>query len=231
VGNLLFLDDLSLIAIGRYTRSLEEKIAALEARVPSEGEARDDSFEGDTALENDAASEQPLSEHEDSSSADRRAAEARDTQSHVIPTSEAPAMNFPSPFYFAVSNVSPIAEDQCGHSSLLIGILASLTGGNPCGIAPQRSDVWREINLSSPVAERTGKKNPQVELSSHIEDALVEIYLERVNPRYPFLHVETFLGWYKSWKTRKHSEIHSDQQDRWIDFIVTMVRDWPSALL
>lgn len=215
--------DLLLISIGRYTRSLEEKIAALEARVPIE--ERDNSLEGDTALDNDATSEQPLSEHVNTSYADRRAAEVRDTQSLVIPTCEAPAMNFPSPFYSAVSNVSLLAEDQCGHSSLLIGILATLTSGNPCGIAPQRNDVWREINLSSPIAERAVKGDRQIELPSHVEDALVEIYLERVNPRYPFLHVETFSGWYKSWKTRRHSEINPDQQDRWIDFIVAMVRD------
>ena len=33
------------------------------------------------------------------------------------------------------------------------------------------------------------------------EQVLIQTYLERVNPRYPFLHEETFLTWYRSWKT------------------------------
>ena len=221
-GCLALLYDLSLKYVRRYTRSLEDKIAALESRVPSE--ARDSSLEGVTALEDDDANEHAHPEHEDMSYVDRREPEVRDTQSLVIPMCEAPATNVLSSGYIAIPNVSPIAEDQCGHSSLLIGILATLTRGNPCGIASQRSDAWHEIPLSSSIVEEALKPNPQIELPSHVEDALVEVYLERVNPRYPFLHVETFSGWYKSWKSRRHSGLIADPRDRWMDFIVTMVR-------
>ncbi|KAJ5122226.1 hypothetical protein N7526_009163 [Penicillium atrosanguineum] len=204
-----------------YTRSLEEKIAALESRASSE--ARNSSLEGETALEDDDANEQVRPEQENTSYVGRRELEDRDTQSLVIPTCEAPAIKFPPSFHSVISNVSPIAEDQCGHSTLLIGILATLTSGNPCGIASQRSDPWHEIILSSPIAEGALKPNPQILLPSSVEDALVEIYLERVNPRYPFLHAEMFSGWYKSWKLRRHSEPVDDPRDRWVDFFVTMV--------
>lgn len=221
-GYLLCLYDLPLKYVRRYTQSLEEKIVALESRVPSE--ARNSSLEGVTALEDDDVNEYARPEEEDTPNVDRREPAVRDTQSLVIPMCEPPAINFLSPCYSTIPNASPITEDQCGHSSLLIGILATLTRGNPCGIASQRSDAWHEISSSSPIVEEALKPNPQIGLPSHVEDALVEVYLERVNPRYPFLHVETFSGWYKSWKSHRRSGLIADPRDRWMDFIVTMVR-------
>ncbi|KAJ5678060.1 uncharacterized protein N7477_003693 [Penicillium maclennaniae] len=204
-----------------YTRSLEAKIAALESRVSSE--TRNSSVEGVTNSAHDDANEYARSEHEVTSYVDRREPEDRDTQSLVIPASETPAVSFSSSSYPAIANVSPIVEDQCGHSSLLIGILATLTSGNPCGIASRRSDAWHGINLSASIVEGALKPSSRTKLSSNAQDTLVQVYLERVNPRYPFLHVETFSGWYESWKSRSHSGLITDPKDRWADFIVTMV--------
>lgn len=222
VGNLLFLHAFSLISIGRYIRSLQEKIADLESRGACE--TRDPSLHNDSALESDEVLEQAHYEQEYTPHSDQRASEVLDTQSLIVPTCEAPAITFPSPLHGIASNTSPIPGDHCGHSSLLIGVLATLTSGNPCGIAPQRSDARREINVSSPIAEKVLHPSHQIDLPSHVEDTLVQIYLERVNPRYPFLHVDIFSGWYKAWKTRRHSGPTTGRWDRWKDFIVIMVR-------
>jgi hypothetical protein len=143
---------LQLNFIGRYTQSLEEKIAALESRMP---EAKDRSL-GDTSFENDEASELAHSGQDKTHHANRTAPEVRGTQSLIIPVCTPPA-SLSSPLHSAASYASPIPGDQYGHSSLLIGLLATLTRGNPCGIAPQRSDTLREINLASLIAEITLK--------------------------------------------------------------------------
>lgn len=62
-----------------------------------------------------------------------------------------------------------------------------------------------------------------VQISNETSDRLVRIYLERVNPRYPFLHLDTFLGWYESWKTQSHMNTARDQQSLWQNYFVTMV--------
>lgn len=229
MGNLLFLHDFLLISIGRYIRSLQEKIADLESQAACE--PRHPSLHDDTALESDDVLEQVHSEQEDTPHGDQRASEVLDTQSLIVPTCEAPAIAFPSPLHGIASNTPPIPGDHCGHSSLLIGVLATLTSGNPCGIAPQRSDGRREINVSSPIAENVLHPGHEIDLPSHVEDTLVQIYLERVNPRYPFLHVDIFSGWYKAWKTRRHSVPTTGRWDRWKDFIVIMVRQKTYRLL
>lgn len=221
MGNPLLLHDFSLISIGRYIRSLQEKIADLESRGPCE--TRDPSLHNDSALESDNILEQAHYEQADTPHGDQRASEVLDAQSLIVPSCEGPVIAFPSLLHDIASNTPEIPGDHCGHSSLLIGVLATLTSGNPCGIAPQRNGPG-QINVSSPVAEKTLHPSHQIDLPFHVEDTLVKIYLERVNPRYPFLHVDIFSRWYKAWKIRRHSGPTTGRWDRWKDFIVIMVR-------
>lgn len=58
--------------------------------------------------------------------------------------------------------------------------------------------------------------------SNQQELALIQAYLERVNPRYPFLHEDTFLEWYSSWK--KLQQIGGDipADEHWKCFFIQM---------
>lgn len=116
----------------------------------------------------------------------------------------------------------PDPHGQCGHSSLLIGILATLTGTDSSGFPRTQSGSPNAQHLSQ-LTDHVLQANRVLRLSNEASDRLVQIYLERVNPRYPFLHLATFLGWYESWKAHSHMGRAGHQQSLWKDYFVTMV--------
>lgn len=65
----------------------------------------------------------------------------------------------------------------------------------------------------------TGYKG--ITFSRQREQRLIQTYLERVNPRYPFLHERTFLSWYQSWKD-SHNGFDFPLEEQWRSFFVTM---------
>jgi hypothetical protein len=130
---------------------------------------------------------------------------------------------FSSPSYFPGLVGSPISGDKCGHTSLFISILATLAKGTSCGGYGSGVRPLGQIEMSSNITNQLLNPDHSSRLPTDFQDALVQIYLERVNPRYPFLHVGTFLGWYKTWKARPKEQPMVDQKDRWTDFFVTMV--------
>lgn len=107
--------------------------------------------------------------------------------------------------------------------SLLTSILATLTKGTPCGISPPGDHALSHVYLSPHIATQLLSPNHSLRLPIQVEDALIKIYLERVNPRYPFLHVSTFLEWYETWKARPKEHQIPNNKDRWKDFFVIMV--------
>ncbi|RAL14862.1 nitrilase [Aspergillus homomorphus CBS 101889] len=59
-------------------------------------------------------------------------------------------------------------------------------------------------------------------ISSATQNKLIQIFLERVNPRYPFLHEETFVGWYDTWQSSKRLGQLLPAEERWKEFFVKM---------
>lgn len=153
--------------------------------------------------------------------------ESQTAQNLVLPTCPTSSVPLSSPLHSGTSDQRLVAGDQCGHSSLLIGILAALSSGNPCGIQTYSVNSLRNIRISTSRAEPLTATKHSTCLPDTVNDALIEVYLQRVNPRYPFLHGDTFLEWYRSWKTYRHKEPTADQKDRWKDFFVVMVRIFP----
>ena len=132
-----------------------------------------------------------------------------------------PGISLASPFSHAEESL-PDNNDQCGHSSLLIGILATLTGTESSAFLQTQSEgpnalVFYQFPAQASQVDRVPR------LSNEASDRLVQIYLERVNPRYPFLHLATFLGWYESWKSCSQMARAEHKQYLWKDYFVTMV--------
>ncbi|RAK79591.1 nitrilase [Aspergillus fijiensis CBS 313.89] len=59
-------------------------------------------------------------------------------------------------------------------------------------------------------------------ISTATQDKLIRIFLERVNPRYPFLHEETFISWYGAWQSAKRSSQPLPAEEKWKEFFVKM---------
>ncbi|CAG8016491.1 unnamed protein product [Penicillium olsonii] len=120
------------------------------------------------------------------------------------------------------TETSTNSQSVFDHSSLLIGIIVSLTStGSVGGTSVQPHGSYAPI-LSALIDQSLSPDCP-VRISDEVSDRLVQIYLERVNPRYPFLHLDTFLGWYESWKDGSRANTPSDQGLLWQEFFVTMV--------
>ncbi|KAK5791353.1 hypothetical protein VI817_006662 [Penicillium citrinum] len=222
-----------------YTRSLQERVAELEAQSlgPSQGISHGsqntpagDPWSGDegprlqhmsTAINHTPGTHTP-SHHLPSALS---GSGTEPTHNYIVPA--CPTSNFPflSPTQAGPLNQGVDVADRCGHSSLLISILAALSSGNPCGIqnTTNINDI-RDVRVPPiRVADLITPEN-SIYLPDAVSDALIEIYLQRVNPRYPFLHVDTFLDWYRSWKSRRQTEPTAGQKDRWKDFFVVMVQ-------
>ncbi|KAJ6105057.1 hypothetical protein N7486_003746, partial [Penicillium sp. IBT 16267x] len=73
---------------------------------------------------------------------------------------------------------------------------------------------------SEPVEQGTTFKDLQ--FSDQKERALIQTYLERVNPRYPFIHEEKFLKWYSSWKDLKQFGRDIPVGEQWKSFFIQM---------
>ena len=140
----------------------------------------------------------------------------------VLPESAAPRPSLSFPAACAVEEF-PDPQGQCGHSSLLIGILATLTSAGSVGLSSMQADS-SHAPVSSPLIYQRSPSDRSLRISDEVSDRLVQIYLERVNPRYPFLHLDTFLGWYESWKAHSPMDRTRHQESLWKDYFVTMVR-------
>lgn len=234
------------IYMRRYTQSLEGKIAELEAQLlrahqievcRSQRQVPDDSTLLNDVDRNSDSNEPgkeqnpvPLldtgrnSAHTHGLAEEYRTFETQQVQHLVVPACASASNNPFSPPISSLGLVkSPISGDKCGHISLLTSILATLTRGSPFGGHTPGDRPLSHIHLSTDIANQLLNPNYSIRLPDSAEDALIQVYLERVNPRYPFLHVNTFLGWYKTWKGRPKENPTADQQDRWQDFFVTMV--------
>lgn len=71
-----------------------------------------------------------------------------------------------------------------------------------------------------PVEQNTAYKD--VQFSDQKEQALIQTYLERVNPRYPFIHKEQFLAWYSFWKDLQKSRGDIPSGEQWMSFFIQM---------
>ncbi|CAI7604902.1 unnamed protein product [Penicillium bialowiezense] len=230
----------------RYTRALEEKIRDLESQIPEDRSEealagrqtaqRDSRRRINDPLPRKRPTEATFSGHvstplSQNSSASRREELSRDPEEYpsspqrtqcslpVESTIPRPSLTFP---FTDGTNDFTDSHSRSGHSSLLVGILATLTGAESTGDSSLLSGGSSVPGLSA-LPGQFFSMDRSVQISNDTSDRLVRIYLERVNPRYPFLHLDTFLGWYESWKTRSHMNPARDRQSLWQSFFVTMV--------
>lgn len=242
-----------MLNVSRYTRSLEERIAELEAQLSQTHQIETSNSQQRVTIQsapiNDPTVLDDVGRNRERNESEREwnslrvldngrcpththelgeghpALETQQSRHLIVPTCTSTSeITFSSPLHTTSLIASPIAGDKCGHTSLLTSILATLTKGTPCGISPPGDRALSHVHLSPHTAIQLLSPDNSVRLPKTVEDALIKIYLERVNPRYPFLHVSTFLEWYETWKARPKKNSVPNQKDRWKDFFVTMVR-------
>ena len=80
---------------------------------------------------------------------------------------------------------------------------------------------------SSPNPAAADAATYETGIPPHTQDELVRIFLERVNPRYPFLHEETFIAWYDTWKSSRSLGVPLPPDERWKGFFIKMVSRHP----
>ncbi|KAJ6173536.1 hypothetical protein N7485_006348, partial [Penicillium canescens] len=226
-----------------YARALEERIVDLESQagqrsenttpVSRQGTAQDTPRSRNDGSLNKRTFERAISEPEsdiDSRTSRRQINQnlsqdgsSSNPQAAQVPllASTAPRPTPPLP-YSNAGEALPVPQGQCGHSSLLIGILATLANSDPC-VSPIKQHETPNAIISSPFTDQISQSNRLLRLPREVSDRLVQIYLERVNPRYPFLHLDTFLGWYESWKAHSYLDSARHEQGLWKDYFVTMV--------
>lgn len=228
----------------RYTRSLEERIAELEAQLTRTPQTEVSPSRRRITVHSATADESNLSNDKDRNSEnidsgpEQYSTPRQDTRSglsHVTEVEEqSPPLvvptcasrthaSFSSPSYSLGLLGSSISGDTYGHNSLLTSILATLAKSTSCGGYAPGGRPLGQIELYPNIANHPLSLDHSTRVPIEFQDTLVQIYLERVNPRYPFLHVGTFLGWYKTWKARPKDQPTADPKDRWTDFFVTMV--------
>ncbi|KAG0160143.1 hypothetical protein PDIDSM_7670 [Penicillium digitatum] len=210
----------------KYIRALEERVIELESQIPDERPENLSASRQSTTLEylhqrgneTDHVSQASIA----SKSPYSRGVPRDRTAADSIPLRlSAPCPSLALPFPHAVESL-PDPHGQCGHSSLLIGILATLTGPETPVLSQIQSEGPNDRNIYE-FTDRIVQADRVPRLSIEASDRLVQIYLERVNPRYPFLHLATFLGWYESWKAQSQMDRARHQQSLWKDYFVTMV--------
>ncbi|KAJ5272199.1 hypothetical protein N7524_005468 [Penicillium chrysogenum] len=212
--------------VSRYTRALEERIVNLESQIP------DKRSESLSASQQTPTQESPYQRGNETDHVPQASLASRPPYPRSMPRAGASSDTAPLrssatgesldlPFPHVVEGL-PDTHGQCGHSSLLIGILATLTGTETSGSLQTQSE-----GPIAPIFSQFTKQVSQADrvplFSNETSDRLVQIYLERVNPRYPFLHLATFLGWYESWKSPSQMDRARHQQSLWKDYFVTMV--------
>ncbi|CAG8641271.1 unnamed protein product [Penicillium salamii] len=229
----------------KYTRALEERIRSLESQIPEErvehlptswrATRQDSAQRGDGTLSRKRPFEQTVLEHastpvsHDSSTSRQTMIYREQDEDSLCPRQASrPATSIYSDTRPSVPSSFPqTTEDSTdsrrisGHSSLLIGIIATLARG--AGEATSELSSGSNGSVLSMLTDQSFPLDRSLRISDEASDRLVRIYLERVNPRYPFLHLKTFLGWYESWKARSHMNTTKDQHCLWQDFFVTMV--------
>lgn len=70
--------------------------------------------------------------------------------------------------------------------------------------------------------DESGTTFKNVQFSNEKERALIQTYLERVNPRYPFIYEEHFLEWYSSWKDLQQVRCDTPAGEQWMSFFIQM---------
>ncbi|RAK98547.1 nitrilase [Aspergillus ibericus CBS 121593] len=75
---------------------------------------------------------------------------------------------------------------------------------------------------SSPNPMTLDEASYETRIPPQTQDELVRVFLERVNPRYPFLHEETFIAWYDTWKSSRSLGVPLPQDERWKAFFIKM---------
>lgn len=222
----LLCHEYSANCFNRYIRALEERVIELESQIPDERPENLSASRQSTTLEylhqrgneTDHVSQASIA----SKSPYSRGVPRDRTAADSIPLRlSAPCPSLALPFPHAVESL-PDPHGQCGHSSLLIGILATLTGPETPVLSQIQSEGPNDRNIYE-FTDRIVQADRVPRLSIEASDRLVQIYLERVNPRYPFLHLATFLGWYESWKAQSQMDRARHQQSLWKDYFVTMV--------
>ncbi|KAJ5663022.1 hypothetical protein N7507_003753 [Penicillium longicatenatum] len=93
---------------------------------------------------------------------------------------------------------------------------------NTPGIANQGSrTIFRSIfDGLQPIEQDANSKD--LRFSDQKEQALIQTYLERVNPRYPFILEEQFLDWYSSWKNLRNNGGDIPAGEQWKSFFIQM---------
>ncbi|KAJ6149552.1 hypothetical protein N7471_000751 [Penicillium samsonianum] len=209
-----------------YTRALEERIVDLESQIP-DGTPENLSVSRQASTQESPHQRGNETDHVSHTSLasrppyPRSMPQARASSDSVPLRDSAPCPSLALPFPHAVEGL-PDPHGQCGHSSLLIGILATLTRSNSSGF-PQTQPESPNAHIPSQFTDQVLQADRIPRLSNEASDRLVQIYLERVNPRYPFLHLATFLGWYESWKAHSQVDKARHQQSLWKAYFVTMV--------
>ncbi|OQE12988.1 hypothetical protein PENFLA_c057G05755 [Penicillium flavigenum] len=212
--------------VSRYTRALEERIVDLESQII------DNRSENLSASQQTSTQESPHQRGNETDHVSQASPASRPpypcSMPHAGASSDsatlrclAPGASLALPFPHVVEGL-PDTHGQCGHSSLLIGILATLAGTKTSGFLQTQSE-GPNAPIFSQFTKQVSQAHRVPRLSNETSDRLVQIYLERVNPRYPFLHLATFLGWYESWKSRSQMDMARHQQSLWKDYFVTMV--------
>jgi hypothetical protein len=240
-----------LLTLNRYVRALEGRILELESQFPGENPecfstsrqtpAQEIHRRGDGTLSRKRPFERTTLEDESDSlprdppasrrpipstiAQDETSSTPQRMQHPVRPECAAPYPSLSLPVAHAVGDF-PDPQGRCGHASLLIGILATLTSANPIGLSSIQAD-GPNAPTSPPFTNQLFPSDRSSRISDELSDQLVQIYLERVNPRYPFLHPDTFLEWYKAWKAQSHMDTTGHQRSLWKDYFVTMVRKNP----
>lgn len=210
----------------RYTRALEERIIDLESQISDERSANL------SASPRARTQESPHQRGNETDHVSRASFASRPPYSRSMPQDGAspdciplgysgpgPSVALPAPH--TVEGL-PDPHGQCGHSSLLIGILATLRSTDSSGFPRTQSESPNAHHLSQST-DRVLQADRVPRLSNEASDRLVQIYLERVNPRYPFLHLATFLGWHESWKAHSQMGRARHQRSLWKGYFVTMV--------
>lgn len=77
--------------------------------------------------------------------------------------------------------------------------------------------------LHTPQSGSLEGTNYEKEIPSQTQDELIQIFLKRVNPRYPFLHEETFIAWYDAWKASRNLGVPLPPEEQWKAFFIKMV--------
>ncbi|KAI9928473.1 hypothetical protein MW887_002518 [Aspergillus wentii] len=94
---------------------------------------------------------------------------------------------------------------------------------SPTNQPPATTQSYCREGLNHPIAALNPyiaqQRGEYPTFSDHTEHDLIQTYLERVNPRYPSLHQDTFKDWYSSWKDGR---ILPDEE-KWKSFFVNMV--------